>query len=115
MVEKVDAPNGTILKIGEAITNSIDSKLDDIAKFGWDKGFNKRQIGGRNEIGFHSIRAGDIVGDHIILYAGPGERIELKHQAHSRSCFATGAIKAVKFIAQAKENKIYTTNEVLGL
>ncbi len=112
---KADSPSGTALKIGQIVSESLGVKIDDIAKFGRDKGFNKRQIGGRNEIGFHSIRAGDIVGDHIILYAGPGERIELKHQAHSRSCFATGAIKAVKFIVQAKENKIYTTNEVLGL
>ncbi|MEJ2294431.1 MAG: dihydrodipicolinate reductase C-terminal domain-containing protein, partial [Candidatus Lokiarchaeota archaeon] len=67
------------------------------------------------EIGMHSIRAGDIVGDHIVLYAGTGERIELKHQAHNRYCFAEGAIKAIKFIAQAKENKIYSTDEVLGL
>jgi len=112
---KADSPSGTALKIGQIVSESLGVKIDDVAKYGRDKGFNKRQIGGRNEIGFHSIRAGDIVGDHIILYAGPGERIELKHQAHSRSCFATGAIKAVKFIAQAKENKIYTTNEVLGL
>jgi 4-hydroxy-tetrahydrodipicolinate reductase len=112
---KADSPSGTALKIGQIVSESLGVKIDDIAKFGRDKGFNKRQIGGRNEIGFHSIRAGDIIGDHIILYAGPGERIEFKHQAHSRSCFATGAIKAIKFIVQAKENKIYTTNEVLGL
>ncbi|UCD02530.1 MAG: hypothetical protein JSV23_02480 [Promethearchaeota archaeon] len=62
-----------------------------------------------------SIRAGDIVGDHTIIYGGPGERIELKHQAHSRECFAEGAIKAIKFIVKAKENKIYSTSEVLGL
>jgi 4-hydroxy-tetrahydrodipicolinate reductase len=72
-------------------------------------------VGAKNEIGIHSIRAGDIVGDHTILYAGPGERIELKHQAHSRDCFASGAIKAIKFIAEADENKVYNTNEVLGL
>jgi len=112
---KVDSPSGTALKIGQIISESLGVKIDNVAKYGRDKGYNKRKIGGKNEIGFHSIRAGDIVGDHIILYAGSGERIELKHQAHSRSCFATGAIKAVKFIAQAKENKIYTTNEVLGL
>ncbi|MHA1105175.1 MAG: 4-hydroxy-tetrahydrodipicolinate reductase [Promethearchaeota archaeon] len=112
---KLDSPSGTALKIGQIVSESLGVKIDNIAKYGRDKGYNKRKIGGRNEIGFHSIRAGDIVGDHIILYAGPGERIELKHQAHSRSCFATGAIKAVKFIAQAKENKIYTTNEILGL
>jgi len=112
---KLDSPSGTSLKIGQIISESLGVKIENVAKYGRDKGYNKRKIGGNNEIGFHSIRAGDIVGDHIILYAGPGERIELKHQAHSRSCFATGAIKAIKFIVQAKENKIYTTNEVLGL
>ncbi|MFX1329169.1 MAG: dihydrodipicolinate reductase C-terminal domain-containing protein [Promethearchaeota archaeon] len=62
-----------------------------------------------------SIRARDIVGDHTLLYAGPGERIELKHQAYSQECFAEGAIKAIKFIVKAEENKIYSTSEVLGL
>jgi 4-hydroxy-tetrahydrodipicolinate reductase len=104
---KIDSPSGTALKIGQILSDTLDSDFEEIAKFGRNKGPNKRLIGAKNEIGIHSIRAGDIVGDHIILYAGPGERIELKHQAHSRSCFATGAIKAIKFIVQAKENKIY--------
>ncbi len=112
---KIDSPSGTALKIGQILSDTLGSEFEEIAKFGRNKGPNKRLIGAKNEIGIHSIRAGDIIGDHIILYAGPGERIELKHQAHSRSCFATGAIKAIKFIVQAKENKIYTTNEVLGL
>jgi 4-hydroxy-tetrahydrodipicolinate reductase len=112
---KIDAPSGTALKIGKILSNALGSDFDDIAKFGRSRGINKRSIGAKNEIGIHSIRAGDIVGDHTILYAGPGERIELRHQAHSRECFANGAIKAIKFIAQAKENKIYSTNEVLGL
>lgn len=112
---KIDAPSGTALKIGNVISDTLGSEFDTIAKFGRNRGPNKRIIGAKNELGIHSIRAGDIVGDHTILYAGPGERIELKHQAHNRSCFATGAIKAIKFIAEVKENKIYTTAEVLGL
>jgi len=112
---KVDSPSGTALTAGKIICSSIGCDLDNVARFGRDKGPNKRKIGALNEIGFHSIRAGDIIGDHTILYAGPGERIEFKHQAHSRKCFATGAIKAIKFISKAKENKIYTTREVLGL
>ena len=112
---KIDAPSGTALKIGRIISNALGSNFEDIAKFGRSRGPNKRSVGAKNEIGIHSIRAGDIVGDHKILYAGTGERIELKHQAHSRECFAEGAIKAIKFIASAKENKIYSTNEVLGL
>ncbi|MFX1567126.1 MAG: 4-hydroxy-tetrahydrodipicolinate reductase [Promethearchaeota archaeon] len=112
---KLDSPSGTALTLARNITTSLGVKLEDVAKYGRDRGPNKRQVGARNEIGILSIRAGDIVGDHTILYAGPGERIELKHQAHSRECFANGAIKAIKFIFQANKIKIYSTNEVLGL
>jgi 4-hydroxy-tetrahydrodipicolinate reductase len=112
---KADSPSGTAITIGKAITEAIGGDFDKLAKFGRDKGPNKRKIGAKNEIGVHAIRAGDIVGDHLVLYAGPGERIELKHQAHNRNCFATGSITAIKFIARASENKIYTTQEVLGL
>jgi len=112
---KIDAPSGTALKIGEAISDSIDSNLDEIAKYGRARGPNKRLVGAKNEIGIHSIRGGDIVGDHTILYAGPGERIELKHQAHSRECFANGAIKAVKFISNQNEIRIYSMKDVLHL
>ncbi len=112
---KADVPSGTALAIAKTICDTLGCDPEETLKFGRSKGPNKRKVGAKNEIGIHAIRAGDIVGDHTILFAGKGERIELKHQAHSRSCFATGAIKAIKFIAQAKENKIYTTNEVLGL
>jgi 4-hydroxy-tetrahydrodipicolinate reductase len=112
---KIDAPSGTAVKIGKIISESLGSDFEKIAKFGRTRGPNKRTVGAKEEIGIHSIRGGDIVGDHIILYAGPGERIELKHQAHSRECFAEGSIKAIKFIANAKEDKIYSTSEVLGL
>ena len=112
---KADTPSGTALKIGQIISDTLKADFEEIAKFGRSKGPNKRLVGAKNEIGIHSIRAGDIVGDHVVLYAGPGERIELKHQAHSRECFAEGAIKAIKFIANTKENKIYSTSEVLGL
>ncbi|MHA2181272.1 MAG: 4-hydroxy-tetrahydrodipicolinate reductase [Promethearchaeota archaeon] len=112
---KVDAPSGTALKIGQILSETIGSDFERIAKFGRQRGPRKRLIGAKKEIGIHSIRGGDIVGDHIILYAGPGERIELKHQAHSRTCFADGAIIAIKFVADAKEDKIYTTQEVLSL
>ncbi len=110
-----NAPSGTALKIGQLISKELDSDFQKIAKFGRSKGPNKRLVGAKSEIGIHSLRAGDIVGDHTILYAGPGERIELKHQAHSRDCFADGSIKAIKFIKDAKEYKIYSTSEVLGL
>ncbi len=112
---KRDAPSGTAITAGNIIGDAIGTDFNTVSKYGRKKGPNKREIGAKKEIGVHSIRAGDIVGDHTVLYAGPGERIEFKHQAHSRSCFATGAIKAIKFIAEAKKPKIYSTRDVLGL
>ena len=112
---KVDVPSGTALKLGQILSDTIGSDFEKIVKFGRQRGHNKRLVGAKKEIGIHSIRGGDIVGDHVILYAGPGERIEFKHQAHSRDCFADGSIIAIKFIVNAKEDKIYSTREVLGL
>lgn len=112
---KVDAPSGTALKIGQNISDALGSDFEKIAKYGRQKGPNKRIVGAKEEIGIHSVRGGDIVGDHIILYAGSGERIELKHQAHSRDCFASGSIKAIKFLAKGEDDKIYSMAEVLKL
>ena len=112
---KQDSPSGTALTIGEIICNAINCDFEKIAKFGRNKGPNKRSVGAKNEIGVHSIRAGDIVGDHIVLYAGSGERIEFKHQAHNRNCFATGAIKAIKFLVKQNEPKIYEMSDILSL
>ena len=112
---KVNSPSGSSITIGKEIAKAIEVEFDKVAKYGHDRDTSKREIGPKKEIGIHAVRAGDIVGDHTILYTGAGERIELKHQAHSRDCFATGAIRAIKFISQAKESKIYTTGEVLNL
>ena len=114
-LEILDAPSGTAMMISNTICDTLGCDPDETLKFGRSKGPNKRKIGAKKEIGVHAIRGGDIVGDHTILYAGPGERIELKHQAHSRECFAEGAIKAIKFLVNAKEDKIYSTTDVLGL
>ena len=92
---------------------NIDSTY--VAKYGRNKGPNPRKWGDE-EIGVHSIRAGDIVGDHIVLYAGDGERIELKHQAHSRDCFASGALKAAKFLIKNRsKSKIFSMQDVLDI
>lgn len=112
---KIDAPSGTALKIGKLIGDAINSDFDKIVKYGRAKGPNKRELGAKNEIGMHSIRAGDIVGDHIVLFAGTGERIELKHQAHNRYCFAEGAIKAIKYVFRQSEARIYSMKEVLSI
>ncbi|MHA1342249.1 MAG: 4-hydroxy-tetrahydrodipicolinate reductase [Promethearchaeota archaeon] len=111
---KLDAPSGTALTILEKICEARDLETEKITKFGRSKGKNPRTWG-EEEIGVHAVRAGDIVGDHIILYAGDGERIELKHQAHSRDCFASGALKAAKFLLDKKGiPKIFSMKDVLG-
>ncbi len=112
---KQDNYSGTSLKILDIICETIGSKKEDVAKFGRTKGKALRKKGAKNEIGIHCIRAGDIVGEHKIIYAGSGEYIELKHIAINRNCFAIGAIRAIKFIAKQKKNKIFEMKDVLNL
>ncbi len=111
---KKDAPSGTALTLAEAVASGFGKSLDAVAKYGRPKGPAPRTPG-PSEIGIHAIRAGGIVGDHTVLFAGPGERIELVHRADDRTCFASGAILAAKFLAKAKEGRMYTMREVLGL
>lgn len=109
--QKKDAPSGTAKRIAENIAEAVNRNLDEVAIHG-----REGIVGARKpkEIGVHAVRGGDIVGDHTILYAGPGERIELKHQAHSRDTFARGAIAAAKFIVDQKPG-LYGMEDVLGL
>jgi 4-hydroxy-tetrahydrodipicolinate reductase len=112
---KKDSPSGTALSIAQGIANGLGIKLDDAAKYGRDKGINPRKLG-EKEIGIHAIRAGDIVGDHTVLYGGPGERIELVHRATSREAFAQGAVKAAKFVGKnPKLGKLLSMQDILGL
>lgn len=112
---KKDVPSGTAMKLAQIISAALNKNIEDIGKFGRAKGFNPRKIGA-DEIGIHALRAGDIVGEHTILYAGPGERIEVTHRAHSRQCFATGTIVAIKFLSEKGEpGRIYSMQDVLGL
>ena len=112
---KADSPSGTAMAIARIICDTLGSDPEEILKFGRSKGPNKRKVGAKNEIGIHSIRAGDIIGEHIILFAGTGEKIELKHQALSRNSFAAGAIRAIKFTMNQEENKIFTMKDVLNI
>ena len=112
---KQDNYSGTSLKILDIICETLGIKKEDVTKYGRNKGKILREKGAKNEIGIHSIRAGDIVGEHKILYAGSGEYIELKHTAINRNCFATGAIRAIKFIVKQKENKIFEMKDILNL
>ncbi len=112
---KMDVPSGTAMQLAQIISATLNKNIGEISKFGRAKGINPRKIGA-DEIGIHAIRAGDIVGEHTILYAGPGERIEITHRAHSRQCFANGTIVAIKFLNEKGEpGKIYSMQEVLGL
>lgn len=104
--KKLDAPSGTAKKAAEVISAVRGGKEFVYGR----KGHSPR----KDEIGIHAVRGGDIVGDHLVLFAGDGERIELKHQAHSRQAFAGGAIRAARWVVNAKPG-IYGMNEVLGL
>ncbi|NMC09950.1 MAG: 4-hydroxy-tetrahydrodipicolinate reductase [Methanothrix sp.] len=103
--QKKDAPSGTALATVEAIKNALGDREVVHGREGL------RQRG--KEIGVHAVRAGDIVGDHTVLFAGPGERLEIKHQAHSRTAFASGAVRAARWVVD-KEPGIYSMADVLG-
>jgi 4-hydroxy-tetrahydrodipicolinate reductase len=108
---KKDAPSGTARRLGEIAAAAIGRSYDDAARNGRSGMVGERT---RGEIGIHAVRGGDIVGDHTVLFAGKGERIELKHTAHSRAPLAAGTIAAAKWVAD-KGPGLYTTKDVLGL
>jgi 4-hydroxy-tetrahydrodipicolinate reductase len=109
--KKVDAPSGTALMLGEAAARGIGKPLNDLAVFDRHGVTGERT---RGSIGFASLRAGDIVGDHTVFFAGTGERIEIRHVATSRSNFANGAMAAAKFLA-SKPSGLFDMRDVLGL
>lgn len=99
---KKDAPSGTAKKLAEIVAEARNKKIENIGVYG-RKGTTLREKG---EIGVHSLRGGDVVGEHKVIFVTEGERIELVHKAHSRDAFARGALAAVKFIA-GKEKGVY--------
>ena len=108
---KVDAPSGTALMLGEAAAEGRGVKLVDVADRARDGITGARK---RGDIGFHAIRGGDIVGEHDVLFAAPGERIVLRHLATDRAIFARGALKAALW-GQGKAPGQYDMVDVLGL
>ena len=108
---KVDAPSGTALMLGEAAAEGRGVKLTDVSDSGRDGITGARR---RGDIGFSAIRGGDIVGEHDVLFAGPGERIVLRHMATDRAIFARGALKAALW-GQDKGPGSYDMMDVLGL
>jgi 4-hydroxy-tetrahydrodipicolinate reductase len=108
---KVDAPSGTALKMGEVIAQAQGRTLADCAVY------TREGITGERDpssIGFATIRGGDIVGDHTVLFAGTGERIEISHKSSSRATYAQGSLRAVRFLA-GKQNGMFDMFDVLGL
>ncbi|MBL8532664.1 MAG: 4-hydroxy-tetrahydrodipicolinate reductase [Betaproteobacteria bacterium] len=108
---KVDAPSGTALRMGEAVAGALGRSLATDAIYG-----REGVTGERNPrtIGFATVRGGDIVGDHTVLFAGTGERVELTHKASSRATFAQGALRAARFVA-GRQGGIFDMQDVLGL
>ncbi len=109
--KKKDSPSGTALGLAEAVARGHAVKLSEKAVYGREGLVGARK---RGEIGIHAVRGGDIVGDHTVLFAGDGERIELKHMAHNRMTFAQGAVTAALFL-HGKPNGMYNMVDVLGL
>ena len=108
---KKDAPSGTAMRLGEAVAHGLGQDLEKVGVWG-----RKGLVGERRptEIGFAAIRAGDIVGDHTVVFGGIGERLEVTHRAHSRDNFAQGAMKAALWVVDQPKG-LYDMQDVLNL
>jgi 4-hydroxy-tetrahydrodipicolinate reductase len=108
---KVDAPSGTALKMGEVIASALGRDLKDCAVYGREGLTGERDP---STIGFATVRGGDIVGDHTVLFAGTGERIEITHRSSSRATYAQGSLRATRFLA-GQAHGLFDMNAVLGI
>lgn len=108
---KVDAPSGTALQMGQVVANALGRNLADNAVFGREGLTGPRDP---STIGFATVRGGDIIGDHTVLFAGIGERIEISHKSSSRATYAQGSLRAARFVARQPPG-LYDMNDVLGL
>jgi 4-hydroxy-tetrahydrodipicolinate reductase len=108
---KVDAPSGTALQLGEVLAKALNRKLSEVAKHGREGDTGERP---RSQIGFHAIRGGDIVGEHTVMFAGLGERVEVTVRSQSRMTYALGALRAAKFL-KGRAAGLYGMGDVLGL
>ncbi|WP_313514035.1 4-hydroxy-tetrahydrodipicolinate reductase [Pseudomonas sp.] len=108
---KVDAPSGTALRMGEVVAGALGRDLREVAVYGREGQTGARE---RQTIGFATVRAGDIVGDHTVLFAADGERVEITHKASSRMTFAKGAVRAALWL-DGREAGLYDMQDVLGL
>jgi 4-hydroxy-tetrahydrodipicolinate reductase len=108
---KVDAPSGTALKMGEVIADALGRDLKQCAVYGREGVTGERDA---RTIGFATVRGGDIVGDHTVMFCGTGERIEVAHKSSSRATYAQGALRAARFLA-GRPNGLFDMFDVLGL
>ncbi|MCX7088290.1 MAG: 4-hydroxy-tetrahydrodipicolinate reductase [Methylococcales bacterium] len=108
---KIDAPSGTALRMGEVIAKALNRDLKDCAIYGREGNTGERD---RKTIGFSTIRAGDIVGEHTVMFADEGERLEITHKASSRMTFANGAVRAAVWL-EDKDKGLFDMQDVLGL
>ena len=108
---KVDAPSGTALKMGEVVAQTLGRDLSQCAVYGREGHTGERK---RETIGFATVRAGDLVGEHTVLFAGIGERLEITHKASSRMNFANGAVRAAQWLSKRPAG-LYDMHDVLGL
>jgi 4-hydroxy-tetrahydrodipicolinate reductase len=108
---KVDAPSGTALRMGEVVAAALGRDLSECAVYGREGHTGERPA---TQIGFSTIRGGDIVGDHTVLFAGGGERIEITHKSASRMPYAQGALRAGRFMS-GREHGLFDMQDVLGL
>ena len=108
---KVDAPSGTALRMGEVVAQALGRNLQECAVYGREGHTGPRE---RPTIGFATVRGGDIVGDHTVLFADVGERVEITHKASSRATFAKGAVRAAVWVAQ-QPHGLFDMQDVLGL
>lgn len=108
---KKDAPSGTALHMGEIVAGVLGRRLEDCAVYGRQGVTGERD---RQTIGFETIRAGDIVGDHTVLFAGDGERIEITHKSSSRMTYARGSVRAARWLAE-QDSGLFDMQDVLGL
>ncbi|MBF0152714.1 MAG: 4-hydroxy-tetrahydrodipicolinate reductase [Magnetococcales bacterium] len=107
---KVDAPSGTAVRLGETIAEALGRSLNDVAVYGRQGHTGARD---RQTIGFATVRGGDVVGDHTLLFAGEGERLEITHRASSRLTFARGAMRAALWV-QGQAPGLYDMRDILG-
>ena len=107
---KVDAPSGTALQMGQVVADALGRDLKACAVYGREGLTGVRDP---STIGFATVRGGDIIGDHTVLFAGTGERIEISHKASNRAIYAQGSLRAVRFLA-GKPNGLFGMNDVLG-